>query len=205
VFEDACRKFITMGVTYSNDEAVFDLLHGLPETVDWQIFREITMSRITSNISTISLSTSSSTPASMTSLTTVSPSIINFNDIAKLFVKKANSIVGKRKLLGPESEYANVATAHTGSVKQQGSTNPSTGLHIHRYNTKGVKCTNSACEGLSWADNHDIEHCYYPGGGMESKAPAWVRNKTQKEIAAVASTLSDKNYNRAVIAQTTRD
>ncbi|KIK77354.1 hypothetical protein PAXRUDRAFT_103222, partial [Paxillus rubicundulus Ve08.2h10] len=39
VFEDAHHKFITMGVTHSNDGVVFDLLHGLPETVDWQIFR----------------------------------------------------------------------------------------------------------------------------------------------------------------------
>ncbi|KIK76794.1 hypothetical protein PAXRUDRAFT_100873, partial [Paxillus rubicundulus Ve08.2h10] len=39
VFEDARRRFIQMGVMYSEDEAVFDLLQGLPEMVDWQIFR----------------------------------------------------------------------------------------------------------------------------------------------------------------------
>jgi len=35
VFEDVCRHFIQMGVTYSNDEAIFDLLQGLPDIIEW--------------------------------------------------------------------------------------------------------------------------------------------------------------------------
>ena len=31
VFEDACRRFIQMGITYTTEESVFDLIHGLPD------------------------------------------------------------------------------------------------------------------------------------------------------------------------------
>ncbi|KIK76793.1 hypothetical protein PAXRUDRAFT_77538, partial [Paxillus rubicundulus Ve08.2h10] len=113
----------------------------------------------------------------------ISYSATNFGDVANLFIEKANSIVGKRKLSGPGSEYTNAA------IGKQGSMNPSMGLRIHKRNPKGVKCTNTNCEGLTRADNHDVNHCYYPGGGMESKAPAWAHAKTQtKETAAVAAT-----------------
>ena len=64
--------------------------------------------------------------------------------------------------------------------------NPVTGLCMHCNNPKGVKFTNMLCASLLHADNHNIAHCYWPGGGMESKALAWVHNKTQKpETAAV--------------------
>ena len=43
IFEDARCRFIQMGITYSNDEAIFDLLQGLPDRVEWQIFKEFTM------------------------------------------------------------------------------------------------------------------------------------------------------------------
>ena len=32
-----------MGITYSNDEAIFDLLQGLLDGVEWQIFKEFMM------------------------------------------------------------------------------------------------------------------------------------------------------------------
>ena len=38
IFEDARRHFIQMGITYSDDEAVSDLLQGLSEVIEWQIF-----------------------------------------------------------------------------------------------------------------------------------------------------------------------
>ncbi|KAF8552058.1 hypothetical protein OG21DRAFT_1391408, partial [Imleria badia] len=39
VFEDARRRFIQMGVTYTIEESTFDLLQGLPDSVEWKIFR----------------------------------------------------------------------------------------------------------------------------------------------------------------------
>ena len=64
--------------------------------------------------------------------------------------------------------------------------NPVTGLCMHHNNPKGLKCTNMLCMNLSHADNHNLAHCYWPSGGMESKAPAWIHNKSQKpETAAI--------------------
>ena len=173
IFEDARRRFIQMGITYSNDEAIFDLLQGLPDGVEWQIFKEFTMNRMsTSSSSTATSSTTPSTP-------------LTFDEVAKLFTEKANTIVGRRKLAGPGSEYANIAIVQ--GTRSNIRINPVTGLRMHCNNPKGVKCTNTLCADLPRADNHDHTHCYWPGGGMESKAPAWIRNKTQKsEMAAVA-------------------
>ena len=58
---------------------------------------------------------------------------------------------------------------------------------MHWNNPKGVKCTNTLCTSLPRANNHNIAYCYWPGGGMESKAPASIHNKCQKsETATVA-------------------
>ncbi|KAF9222129.1 hypothetical protein BS17DRAFT_685162, partial [Gyrodon lividus] len=38
-FQNACRRFIEMGVTFTNDEAVFMFLEGLPKTVKWKMFK----------------------------------------------------------------------------------------------------------------------------------------------------------------------
>lgn len=48
VFEDTHRCFIQMGVTYTNDEAIFDLLQGLSDVIKWQIFKEFTMNHMSS-------------------------------------------------------------------------------------------------------------------------------------------------------------
>ena len=168
VFEDARHRFIQMGVTYSNDEAVFDLLQGLPNMIEWQIFKEFTMNRMSI------VSPSTTTPTASTSATTSTS--LTFEDVAKLFTEKANAIVGRRKLAGPGSGYANAVITPPSTPR----ISPTMGLHIHRNNPKGVKCTNPLCAGLPCADNHDHAHCYWPGGGMESKVPAWIRNKHPK-------------------------
>ncbi|KAI9463820.1 hypothetical protein HD554DRAFT_2282646, partial [Boletus coccyginus] len=169
VFEDAQCQFIQMGISYSNKESIFDLLQGLPEAIEWQIFREFTMNWMTSTTSTTT--------------TTTTPAPLTFEDVVKLFMEKANAIVRKQKLAGPGSEFANAAI---------------TPLPTSKINA-GVKCTNPLCEGFPHAENHDHAHCYWPGGGMESRAPAWVCNKNQKtETAAVATTTSPPSSNSTI-------
>jgi hypothetical protein len=165
-FEDARRRFVQIGVTYSNDEAVFDLLQGLPDIIEWQIFREIAMTKLNTP------SSSSSAPKS------------SFDEVAKSFTEKANAIVGKRKLAGPGSEYANIAVAPISHVPTK--VNSATGIKVHRNNPNGVRCANPTCTSLPRAENHDREHCYWPGGGMEDKAPAWIRNKFKPKVETVA-------------------
>ena len=158
VFKDARRRFIQMGVTYTTEESIFDLLQGLPQGIEWDIFRELTMNK---------LSVSSTTNSS-----TTSPSLVfTFNDATKLLSEKANSIVGQCKLAGPGSEYANAVI---------GKANPTTAIRIHKNNPQGIKCANPACAGKPRAETHDRDHCYWPGGGMEDVAPAWLRNRSKK-------------------------
>ena len=158
IFEDARQHFIQMGITYTTEESIFDLLQGLPQGVEWDIFRELTMNKLTMSLTT---------PASTTS----PPLVFTFNDATKLLSKKANSIVGRRNLAGPSSEYANVAI---------GKVNPSTAIRIHKNNPQGIRCTNPACAGKTRADTHDWDHCYWPGGGMEDTAPTWLHNRSKK-------------------------
>ena len=69
--------------------------------------------------------------------------------------------------------------------------NPVIGLRMHCNNPKRIKCTNTLCANLPHADNHDLAHCYWPGGGMESKALAWICSKSQKpETAAIVMATS---------------
>jgi len=113
VFEDARRRFLHMGVTYTVEESIFDLLQGLPEGVDWEIFREFMLNKLTQ-----SSVTSSTTPSSSTS-----PKF-TFEDATKLLAEKANAIVGRRKLAGPGSECVNVAV---GAGKGGGKSKPTLG------------------------------------------------------------------------------
>jgi hypothetical protein len=90
-------------------------------------------------------------PPAMTSATSTSSVSLTFDDVAKLFTEKANAIVGRRKLAGPGSEYANIAVAQgTGNVK----TNPATGLHIYCNNPTGLKCTNTLASGKLLSYNY---------------------------------------------------
>lgn len=171
VFKDARRHFTQMGVTYTGEESIFDLLQGLPQVVEWEIFHKLTMNKLSlSSIATTSTgSTSSSNP-------------FTFDNAIKLLSEKANAIIGRRKLEGPGSGYANIAIRKT---------NPSTGIHMHKNNPNGVSCTNSACIGKLRANNHDKTHCYWPGGGMEDTAPSWVRNSRPKGEKAAVTVISD--------------
>lgn len=125
------------------------------------------------------------TSSSTTTSTTTPPTPLTFDEVAKLFMEKANTIIGRRKLAGSGSEYANIAVVQGAAPNIR--INPVTGLRMHCNNPKGVKCTNPACTGLPRVDNHDHPHCYWPGGGMESKAPAWVHNKGQKSETATVT------------------
>ena len=149
------------------------------------------------------------TPATSSTSTTSAPPKLSFNEIAKSFTEKANAIVGKRKLAGPGLEYVNIAiipaTSHT-HVHIQGPAkiNPVMGLKMHQNNPQGVKCTNPICIPLPHADNHDRDHCYWSGGGMEDKALAWIHNcsKLKTETAAVTTTTTSPTTPNEVTSPT---
>src|SRR6267154_5889187 len=104
-FVEARRCFAEMGAMFTDDEAIFLLLHRLPKTPDWNVFRQLTFSHYAQT------STSSST--------STSPVIVTFDDIARCFSAEAIRQGGERTLPGPGAEYANFTAP---------SINPTTGL-----------------------------------------------------------------------------
>ncbi|KAF8452877.1 hypothetical protein L210DRAFT_3519865 [Boletus edulis BED1] len=157
-----------MGVIYSNDEAIFDLLQGLPDTIKWQIFKELTLDRL-SGVTTTSANTSTFSLSPGTGIATSASQSLTFDSVAKLLAAKAHAIVGKRNLTAPRLERASAAIVQSTETRRIHS---ATGPHTHRNNAKGIRCTSCRCACLPRAANHNIEQCYWPGGVMEEKAPA---------------------------------
>lgn len=162
VFEHGRRRFAEMGVTFTEDEAIFLLLHGLPKSTEWLVYKRLTIGQYNKPAAT------TSSPAST----------VTFTEVAASLSEEANRLRGERKLARPGSEYANPAT-HNSSSSTERKVNPTTGVRIHKQNPKGVPCENPACAGLPRSLTHDREHCLQPGGGMEGKAP-WAQNSKEK-------------------------
>lgn len=91
VFENGRRRFAEMGISFTNSEAVWMLLHGLPETPQWVVFRSLTLGLY-----------NKTTPSSTSASTAVT-----FEDVAAAFTEEANHQRGQLKLARPGSEYTN--------------------------------------------------------------------------------------------------
>ncbi|KAG1814719.1 uncharacterized protein BJ212DRAFT_1273930 [Suillus subaureus] len=79
-----------MGITFSDLEAVWMLLHGLPETPQWVVFQSLTLGLYKPPVTTSSSTTTSS-------MTTTAPSV-SFEDVAAAFTEEANRQCGHQKL-----------------------------------------------------------------------------------------------------------
>jgi len=178
VFENGRRRFAEMGVTFTDEEAIWMFLHGLPDTPQWVVYRSLTIGMYNNQPTT----SSSATPATQTKVT--------FEQVATSFSEEASRQSGQLKLARPGSEYANVLTTVSAAERK---VNPATGVRVHKNNPKGVPCDNPVCTGLPRSLTHDREHCMQQGGGMEGKAP-WARGsgaKSKKDVAAVAAEATD--------------
>ncbi|KAF8548226.1 hypothetical protein OG21DRAFT_1516525, partial [Imleria badia] len=49
VFKDARHRILQMEVSYTTEEFIFNLLQGLPDRVEWEIFHELTLSKLLLN------------------------------------------------------------------------------------------------------------------------------------------------------------
>jgi hypothetical protein len=86
VFENGCRRFAEMGVTVTKDEAIFLLLHGLPKTTDWLVYKRLTIGQFNSM---------STTPSPGAPSTTASPSAstsLTFTRVASSLSEEANRL-----------------------------------------------------------------------------------------------------------------
>lgn len=144
-------------------EAIFMLLNGLPDTPQWVVFRSLTIGLYSSaNVVT-------SPSMSMTSLATT----VSFKQVATSFTEEANRQQSHLKMARPGSEYTNSANTLSWGPDRKTS-NPTTGVRIHKQNPKGVPCDNPVCTGLPCSLTHDRAHYLQQGGGMEGKGP-WAQ------------------------------
>jgi hypothetical protein len=154
VFENAWWGFAEMTVTFTDEESIFMLLNGLPDTPQWVVFRSLTMN-------TYKIAPSSS------STLTASPKL---EEVATSFTEEANCQSGKLKLqVRPGSKYANAAANFSHQPADQRTVNPATGVWIHKHNPKGVPYENPVCNGLPRSLTHNWDHCLQSGGRMEGK------------------------------------
>ena len=185
---DALRhKLIRMGVTYSDSEAIFNLLKGLPRTGTWPAFKLVLQSSLSVSAvaptSSVSLSKSRSVASTSASSSSASGSSSNsssisgilgsgtasFEDISVRIAAEAHRLVLETSTtLSVGSEFTNVA-----KTSRQPNVNPATGLRRTKNNPSGVYCDTPLDNGaMCGAGNHNRAHCFKPGGGMAGQQPA---------------------------------
>jgi hypothetical protein len=123
-----------MQITFMEKEANFMLLNGLPDTPQWIVFCSLTIS-LYNSVNAAATTTSPSTTTSPAS------SKVTFNQVATLFTTETNHWCGQLKKAHPGSEYMNTASA----TPDQKRTYPTTGVYMHKHNSKGVPCRNPVC------------------------------------------------------------
>ncbi|KAG1834039.1 hypothetical protein DFJ58DRAFT_847685 [Suillus subalutaceus] len=193
VFKNGCRRFAEMQIAFMDEEAIFMLLNGLPDTPQWVVFRSLT----------IGLYSSANVIASSSSTTTTSPTTtVSFEQVATSFTEEANRQQSHLKMARPGSEYTNVANAASWGPDRRTS-NLTTGVRMHKHNPKGLPCDNPACAGLPRSLTHNQVHCLQPGGDMEGKAP-WAQQKGKPKKDVSASATETKANEDAPAAATTQ-
>ncbi|KAG1784231.1 hypothetical protein EV702DRAFT_1191234 [Suillus placidus] len=185
----ASRTSALHGAVYTDAEAVFQLLRGLPRSGTWPQFKAlVTLTLPTPAYASIPSSASASaTAGSAGSSATVGsllslPSASAFDTCVARISAEAAHILDEHVLAGgaPGLEYANAATMSSSTAS--GNVNSITGLRKHHHNPEGVFCTTVGCN----KGDHDHAHCYALGGGMEGQAPWMKGKKREKETAAAA-------------------
>lgn len=182
-----------MGASYSDEEAVFHLIDGLPETGTWPSFRlflqsSCTVPGTTSVGTSVSASASASVARSSISAA-LSMSSVTFESVSVKIAAEAHRLVQQLSLSSVGSEYTNAATSPPVGPPN---VNPTTGLRKTRNNPSGNYCDTPIGEGLvCGASNHDKARCFKPGGGMAGQRPSWRKgNKDKDKPTSAAATTS---------------
>ncbi|KAG1792561.1 uncharacterized protein HD556DRAFT_1444244 [Suillus plorans] len=121
---------LQMGVPFTKHEAVFLLLHGLPKSTDWLMYKQLTIGQFNKQPAPVASSTSTTTTAPPATVT------LTFSEVAASLSEEANRLHGERDLARPRSEYASPAT-HNSFPTQPSKVNPVTQVRIHKQNPWG--------------------------------------------------------------------
>ena len=193
------QELIWMQVAYTDSEAIFNLLKGLPHTSTWTAFKLVLQTSISSSAAGISLSTSASASAATSSKGKLPASIVSavpgssishllstaggttFESVSTCIAVEAHRQVLEATLLSPLGvEYAHAVSAPTQSGRG-GVVNPAMGLRRTKNNPSGTYCDTLLDDGTTCGlANHDRAHCFKPGGGMAGQQPVHWRQPQGK-------------------------
>ena len=178
-----CRdRLLEMGAVYSDAEAIFQLLTGLPTTSDWQLFRA-QQEQALHNSQAPSVIRSVLADGTAVS-TTIQSASITFDSCAAHISSEATRLLNERLVVsGPGSEYAHSAVSGRRDGGTATAVNPITGLRKNKSNPQGIYCLTPGCG----RGDHDHEHCYREGGGMAGQAPWQKKKKGASESTAAAA------------------
>ena len=165
------RDLVWMGVAYSDSEAVFNLLKGLPRTGTWPAFKLMLQTSISTTTSAIPTSASGSSISQILSTARGT----TFENVSARVAAEAHRQLLESSLISPlgtEHAHAVLPSGHGNS----NSINPVTSLRRTRNNPSGTYCDTPLGDGSTCgASNHDRVHCFKPGGGMAGQQPAHWR------------------------------
>ena len=111
-FNQAREHLSDAGVVYSEAEAVYQLLFGIPESSSWSVFKQITLAAITAG--------AAASP----------PVIISSEQVCTCILAESQCVGAVPPAPGPRSEFANVGREQECPIRK------------HQNNPSGVKCTN---------------------------------------------------------------
>ena len=165
------RDLVRMGVAYSDSEAVFNLLKGLPRAGTWPAFKLMLQTSISTTTSAISTSASGS---SISQLLSTAKGTTFENVSARIAVEAHRQLLESSLIspLGSEHAHTIIPPSHGNS----NNVNLATNLRRTRNNPSGTYCDTPFGDGSTCgASNHDRAHCFKPGGGMAGQQPAHWR------------------------------
>ncbi|KIM61327.1 hypothetical protein SCLCIDRAFT_122298, partial [Scleroderma citrinum Foug A] len=205
-----------MGVAYSDSEAIFNLLKGLPCTGTWPAFKLVLQSSLSvapvaapalpslaKGKAALSSSASSSSVSGISSISGLLGSgAATFESISVRIAAEAHRLVLEASISPPVgSEFTNVART---SSRQTTNVNPATGLRHTKNNPSGIYCDTPLDNGsVCGAGSHDCMHCFKPGGGMAGQQPAhwkpfWCsKTGASDSLGAPASGLSSSTLQQS--------
>ena len=143
-FNGCFQKLAAMGKKLDNEECIYLVMKGLPDTGTWGPFKQNLQMRITE-------AAESSSPLSLTTVTLRIQAEARRIEGYKFSIKP-----------GPGSEYTNAAR------ESKPASSSTTAVRVHKRNPSGVSCT------VCGKSTHDKEHCWEKGGGAEGQKPTWM-------------------------------
>jgi hypothetical protein len=142
-FNIAHQQFITMDVNYSKQDAVHQVISGLPSSGSWDHFKQLLLELIKTIMERAAENAALGRP--------IVPDEI-YMKITNCITSECMHLCSSKNTYGPGSEYAQVVS----EIKR------------HSNNPNGIECTDPKCPEYS-RRSHDFNHCWSPGGGAENQ------------------------------------